>query len=68
MHMESDLSALEDRLKALLRFVEGLRVENADLRHQLTLIQEEHRSLLDCTATAKNRLEELLSRLPEDSL
>jgi FtsZ-binding cell division protein ZapB len=62
--MEAELTALDERIKALIRLVEGLRVENAELRHNLAATESENQSLRQKIQGARDRLHNLLSRVP----
>ena len=62
--MEAELTALDERIKALIRLVEGLRVENAELRHNLAATESENQSLRQKIQGAQDRLHNLLSRVP----
>lgn len=64
--MESELDALDGRIRSLIRFSEQLRVENVDLRQQLAAAQAESQELREKMSLAKVRLEALLARIPRD--
>lgn len=64
--MESELDALDGRIRSLIRFSEQLRVENVGLRQQLAAAQAESQELREKMSLAKVRLEALLARIPRD--
>jgi len=64
--MKSDLIALEQKIEQFLAFCQGLRAENQALRSRVAGLEDERQKLLNKIDTARNRLEALLVRLPED--
>lgn len=64
--MESELDALDGRIRSLIRFSEQLRVENVGLRQQLAAAQAECQELREKMSLAKVRLEALLARIPRE--
>jgi uncharacterized protein (TIGR02449 family) len=63
--MDSELSGLEQKLAQLIQRLEGLRVENRDLRQQLAARTDETARLGEKLASAKARIEALLKQIPE---
>lgn len=63
--MESDLSALEQKLAQLVARFEALREDNRDLRQQLAARADENVRLAEKLAAAKTRIEALLKIIPE---
>lgn len=66
--MQTELAALDERLRALIRLTEGLRTENTQLRQQLAAALGDNRRLRDRSARARARIESLLQRLPDDAV
>ncbi len=65
--MDSDIAGLEHKVAALLAEYHRLRAENSSLRRELARAQEQSRALADKMATATNRLDTLLQRLPQST-
>jgi cell division protein ZapB len=63
--MKAELNALDERIKSLIRLVDGLRAENADLRHNLAATESENEGLRRKVEGARDRLQNLLSRVPD---
>ncbi len=63
--MESDLSALEQKLAQLVERFEALRGDNRELRQQLAARADENVRLAEKLAAAKTRIEALLKLIPE---
>lgn len=63
--MESDLSALEQKLAQLVERFEALREDNRELRQQLAARADENVRLAEKLAAAKTRIEALLKLIPE---
>ncbi|WON72928.1 hypothetical protein [Nitrosospira sp. Is2] len=63
--MESELSALEEKIEQFVRLCQQLRSENIQLRQQLASTISENKHLAEKIDTASSRLEALLTRLPE---
>ena len=63
--MESDLSALEQKLAQLVERFEALRGDNRELRQQLAARADENVRLAEKLAAAKTRIEALLKIIPE---
>ncbi|MFA6921923.1 MAG: hypothetical protein WC216_08775 [Gallionella sp.] len=64
--MENELSALESKLAQLIQISGQLRAENHRLRQDLAQALSSNRLCNDKLESAKNRLEKLLSTLPEE--
>jgi cell division protein ZapB len=63
--MESELSALEEKIDQFVRLCQQLRSENIQLRQQLASVISENKHQVEKINTAASRLEALLIRLPE---
>lgn len=63
--MDMDLSALDDRVQLLVSRFLVLREENIALRTRVAALEGENRRLGDNADQARERIEALLSRLPE---
>ena len=65
--MNSELDALEGKIEQVLAVVHRLRAENEVLRDQLATAESERLSLRQKINTARDRLETLAGKLPEDA-
>ena len=63
--MESELSALEEKIDQFVRLCQQLRSENIQLRQQLASVISENKHQAEKINTAASRLEALLISLPE---
>ena len=63
--MDSEISALERKVAALLAEYHRLRAENESLRRELALAHEQGRVLAARMQDASSRLDSLLQHLPE---
>jgi cell division protein ZapB len=63
--MDSELSALEDKLAQLVARLKTLREENRDLRQQLAARADENARLGEKLIAARTRIEALLKQIPE---
>lgn len=63
--MESELSALEERLAQVVARLKALREENRDLRQQLATRTDENARNAEKLAAARSRIEALLKQIPE---
>ena len=63
--METELSALEERLAQLVQRLKALREENRDLRQQLATRTDENARNVEKLAAARSRIEALLKQIPE---
>ena len=64
--MEAELDSLDTKLNQLVLLCHRLRKDNHELRQQLAAAQNESKQLTDKIESARARLENLLTRLPED--
>ncbi len=64
--MESELTHLEGKINHLVQLCQRLRQDNNDLRQQLATSQSGHKQLSEKISHAKERLEAILSRIPEE--
>ncbi len=64
--MDAELLALEERIGQLIALTDRLRSENGDLRQQLAATRHENGQLREKVEAARGRLEDLLTRIPED--
>ncbi|HMU99504.1 MAG TPA: hypothetical protein PKD04_00395 [Rhodocyclaceae bacterium] len=65
--MNSELDALEVKVEQILALVHRLRAENEVLRNQLATAETERLSLRQRINTARDRLESLVDKLPEEA-
>ena len=65
--MEAELNTLDQKISQLVQLCHRLRNDNSELRQQLAAAQNQHKQLTDKIETARQRLEGLLSRIPEDA-
>ena len=63
--METELSALEERLAQVVARLKALREENRDLRQQLATRTDENARNVEKLAAARSRIEALLKQIPE---
>ena len=63
--MDTELSALEERLDQLVQRMKALREENRDLRQQLATRTDENARNAEKLAAARTRIEALLKQIPE---
>jgi cell division protein ZapB len=63
--MDSELSALEERLAQVVARLKALREENRDLRQQLASRTDENARNSEKLAAARARIEALLKQIPE---
>ncbi len=63
--MDSELSALEEKLAQLVQRLKSLREENRDLRQQVAARADENVRLGEKLGAAKTRIEALLKQIPE---
>ena len=64
--MEAELNSLDEKINQLVQLCQRLRKDNHELRQQLAAAQNESKQLTDKIESARARLENLLTRLPED--
>jgi cell division protein ZapB len=65
--MKIELDALEGKLEQLVQLSQRLRVENRQLRQELATALSQSSKMNDKMENARQRLENLLAQLPEDS-
>jgi cell division protein ZapB len=63
--MDSELSALEERLEQVVQRLKALREENRDLRQQIAARTDENARLGEKLNAARSRIEALLKQIPE---
>ena len=64
--MEAELNSLDEKINQLVQLCRRLRTDNHELRQQLAAAHNESKQLSEKIENARARLENLLSRLPED--
>ena len=64
--MQTELNALENKLGHLVNLIRHLRADNHRLRQELATAQSQGRQANDKIESAKQRIERLLSQLPEE--
>lgn len=64
--MEAELDTLDERVSQLVQLCHRLRNDNNELRQELAAAQNQNKLLTEKIESARQRLEMLLSRLPED--
>lgn len=65
--MNTELEALEIKIEQILDLVSRLQAENEVLRHQIDAADGERLTLRQKMAAARERLETLMDKLPEDA-
>ncbi len=65
--MQSELDALDQKLSQLVQLAQRLRAENLQLRQEVAAALSQQRKSQDKVSEAAQRLEKLLSQLPEDA-
>ena len=65
--MEAELNSLDDKISQLIQLCHRLRTDNSGLRQQLAAVQNQNKQLTEKIEAARQRLENLLSRIPEDA-
>jgi hypothetical protein len=65
--VDRDLVVLERKLATLVTYTRALRAANETLRHDLAAAYERNRALAERVATATERVDALLARLPESA-
>ena len=63
--MNSNLKSLEEKVNQLLCLYQDVRTENVELRTQLSQSSAENEKLTEKIQVAANRLETLLTNIPE---
>jgi cell division protein ZapB len=65
--MHSELDVLDQKLAQLVQLTQRLRAENLQLRQEVAAAVSQQRKSQDKVSEAAQRLENLLSQLPEDA-
>ena len=65
MLMETELTALDDKISQLVQLTQKLRKDNSELRQNLVSAENENQRLSDKVTTARARLEALLTQIPD---
>jgi cell division protein ZapB len=65
--MEAELNTLDEKISQLVHLCHRLRRDNSELRQQLAAAQNQNKQLMEKIEAARQRLESLLSRIPEDA-
>jgi cell division protein ZapB len=63
--MEAELTVLDDKINQLVQLTQKLRKDNSQLRQNLASVQSENKRLSDKVNAARNRLESLLTQIPD---
>ena len=63
--MESELQALEDRIREVTALAHRLRAENGELRQRVAALETDKKRLTDKVESAMQRLDSLLKQIPE---
>ena len=65
--MNSELEALENKVEQVVALVQQLRAENEVLKNQMAAAEVERLHLRQTMTAARERLEGLADKLPEDA-
>lgn len=65
--MNTEIDALEGKIEQVIALVHQLRAENDVLRNQIAAAEAERLDLRQKMTAARERLEGLLDRIPEDA-
>jgi len=63
--MDAEFNALEEKVRQATLLCQRLREENRDLRQQLAHLQGDRQALSEKIDSTRERLENLLMRIPE---
>jgi cell division protein ZapB len=63
--MDSELEALEHKIRQAAQLCQKLRDENRDLRQKLAALQGDKKQLAEKIDGARSRLENILKQIPE---
>ena len=63
--MDSELQALEDRIRQAATLSMRLRADNVDLRQRIAALERDNKRLADKVETAAVKLESMLKQIPE---
>jgi uncharacterized protein (TIGR02449 family) len=64
--MSASISSLERKVEQVVAFCEQLRAENHALRQRIAGLEQERETLLGRMGTARERLENIMERLPAE--
>ncbi len=65
--MNSELAALETKIEQVIALVHQLRAENEVLKNQMAAAEAERLHLRQTMIAARERLEALIDKVPEDA-
>jgi len=65
--MEAELNTLDQKISQLVQLCHRLRTDNSELRQQLAVAQNQYKQVTEKIEVARQRLESLLSRIPDDA-
>ena len=65
--MNTELDALENKIEQVVALVHQLRAENEVLKNQIAAAESERLHLRQTMTVARERLEGLMDKLPEDA-
>jgi len=65
--MEAELNTLDQKISQLVQLCHRLRTDNSELRQLLAGAQNQHKHLTEKIEAARQRLESLLSKIPDDA-
>ena len=65
--MNTEIEALERKIEEVIALVQQLRAENEVLRNQMAAAETERLELRQKMTVARERLEGLLGKIPDDS-
>ena len=65
--MNTELDALETKIEQVVALVHQLRAENEVLKNQIAAAESERLQLRQTMTAARERLEGLMDKLPEDA-
>jgi len=65
--MNTELDALENKIEQVVALVHQLRAENEVLKNQMAAAETERLHLRQTMTVARERLEGLMDKLPEDA-
>jgi cell division protein ZapB len=65
--MQTELEALEAKIEQVVALVHQLRAENEVLKNQIAAAESERLHLRQTMTAARERLEGLMDKLPEDA-
>jgi cell division protein ZapB len=63
--MEAELNTLDEKIYQLVQICQRLRADNNEFRQQLVAVQNQNKQLTEKIESARHRLENLLSKIPE---